>query len=259
MKISIITVCYNSSSTIKDTFESVLNQSYADYEYIVVDGLSSDGTVDIIKEYQPRFQGKMRWISEKDSGLYDAMNKGIRMATGDVVGILNSDDFFTSGNVLESVNRGFDSPDTDAIYADVRYVKQDDLQRIVRHYSSKHFRRWKMRCGLIPAHPSFYARKELFEKFGFYRTDYRIAADFELLLRFIFVNRINTLYIPETFVTMRMGGVSTNSFKVHFQIMKEHLKAFKQNNRYTNPFFLHLRYGGKIYDLIKARLSNIFR
>lgn len=259
MKISIVTVAYNSAATIRDTFESVLAQSHDDYEYIVVDGLSKDETVEIIKEYEPRFNGKMRWISEKDSGLYDAMNKGIRMATGEVVGILNSDDFFTSGNVLESVCRGFDSAETDAVYADVRYVKQHDLQSVVRHYSSKGFRRWKMRTGLIPAHPSFYARRELFEKFGFYRTDYRIAADFELLLRFIFVNRVKTLYIPETFVTMRMGGVSTNSFKVHFRIMKEHLKAFRENNCYTNVFLLCSRYVGKIYDVIVARINNIFK
>ena len=255
MKISLITVSYNSASTIRDTFESVLAQSCEDYEYIVVDGLSKDNTVAIIKEYEPRFNGKMRWISEKDSGLYDAMNKGIRMATGDVVGILNSDDLFTDNTVLESVRQGFCASDTDAVYADVRYVKQDDLTKIVRHYSSKSFRRWKMRIGLIPAHPSFYAKKELFEKFGFYRTDYRIAADFELLLRFIFVNKIKISYIPKTFVTMRMGGVSTNSFKVHSRIMKEHLKAFKANNRYTNVFLLSLRYVGKVYQLLKAKLT----
>ena len=173
MKISLITVAYNSASTIRDTFESVLAQTCEDYEYIVVDGLSKDNTVEIIKEYEPRFKGKMRWISEKDSGLYDAMNKGIRMASGDVVGILNSDDLFTDNTVLESVRQGFNASDTDAVYADVRYVRQDDLTKIVRHYSSKSFRRWKMRIGLIPAHPSFYAKKELFEKFGFYRTDYR--------------------------------------------------------------------------------------
>lgn len=256
MKISLITVSYNSASTIRDTFESVLAQSCEDYEYIVVDGLSKDNTVEIIKEYEPRFNGKMRWISEKDSGLYDAMNKGIRMATGDVVGILNSDDLFTDNTVLESVRQGFRASDTDAVYADVRYVKQDDLTKIVRHYSSKSFRRWKMRIGLIPAHPSFYAKKELFDKFGFYRTDYRIAADFELLLRFIFVNKIKISYIPKTFVTMRMGGVSTNSFKVHFRIMKEHLKAFKANNRYTNVFLLSLRYAGKVYQLLKAKFTS---
>ena len=254
MKISLITVSFNSAETIRDTFESVLAQNYEDYEYIVVDGLSKDETVDIIKEYEPKFNGRMRWISEKDSGLYDAMNKGIRMATGEVVGILNSDDFFSDNSVLESVNNGFSTVSTDAVYADVKYVKQDDLQSVVRHYSSKSFRPWKMRIGLIPAHPSFYARKKLFDNFGYYSTNYKIAADFELLLRFIFVNRINISYIPRTFVTMRMGGVSTNSFRVHFRIMKEHLKAFKQNGCYTNVCFLSLRYFGKVYDLLKAKI-----
>lgn len=256
MKISIVTAAYNSAATIRDTFDSILLQTCNDYEYIVVDGKSSDGTVDIIKEYEAKFNGKMRWISEKDSGLYDAMNKGICMASGEYVGILNSDDFFTDENVLQSIVEKLESSSVDAIYGDVDYVKADDLSYVVRHYSSADFKRWKMRIGLMPAHPTFYARKELFDKLGYYRTDYKIAADYELLLRFIFVNNISTCYIPKVFVTMRMGGVSTNSLKVHWRIMKEHLHAFKVNGRYTDIFLQSLRYWGKVYDLLKAKIKR---
>ena len=256
MKISIVTAAFNSAATIKDTFDSILAQDYNDYEYIVIDGKSTDSTVEIIKEYEPKFNGRMRWISELDSGLYDAMNKGLKMAQGDVVGILNSDDFFASSDILSSVANGFSSDSVDAVYGDVLYVEQNDLQKPVRYYSSANFKRWKMRIGLIPAHPTFYARKSFFDKLGYYRTDYKIAADFELLLRFIFVNKITTHYIPKVFVTMRMGGVSTNSPKVHLCIMKEHLKAFKTNKCYTNVFLLSLRYWGKVYDLLKMKLRR---
>ena len=256
MRITLITVAFNSAKTIRDTFDSVLSQTCNDYEYIVVDGLSNDNTIDIIKEYEPKFNGKMRWISEKDSGLYDAMNKGIRMATGDVVGILNSDDIFSAADVLDKIKQHFLKNSTDAVYGDVRYVKADDLTVPVRHYSSKNFKRWKMRLGLMPAHPSFYARKILFEQYGFYRTDYKIAADFDLLLRFIFIHNIKIQYIPMIFVTMRMGGVSSNSFKVHFRIMREHLQTFKREKCYTNALLLSLRYFGKVYDLLKAKICK---
>ena len=254
MKISIVTAAFNSAETIRDTFDSILDQNYDDYEYIVIDGKSKDATVDIIKEYEPKFNGKMRWISEKDSGLYDAMNKGIRMAFGEYVGILNSDDFFTSADVLSSVAETLEKSPVDAVYADVEYVNPENLERVVRHYSSAGFKRWKMRIGLMPAHPTFYARKELFDKFGYYRTDYKIAADYELLLRFIFVNKITTHYIPKVFVTMRTGGVSTNSLKVHWRIMKEHLHAFRINGCYSDVFLQSLRYWGKVYDLLKAKI-----
>lgn len=256
MKISLVTVSFNSAATIRDTFESILKQDYSDYEYIVVDGLSKDATVDIIKEYEPRFQGKMRWISEKDSGLYDAMNKGIKMATGDVVGILNSDDFFSASDVFSAVAQCFKEQKPEAVYGDVLYVRPDDLTHIVRHYSSGSFKRWKMRLGLMPAHPTFYAQRQLFDRLGFYRTDYRIAADFDLLLRFIFLANIKTSYIAKNFVTMRTGGVSTNSLKVHKLIMKEHLQSFKDAGCYSNVFLQSLRYWGKIYDLLAAKIRS---
>lgn len=229
MKISLITVTYNSGKTLKDTMESVLSQTYGDVEYIVVDGSSKDNTVQIIKDYEPRFGGRMKWISEPDSGLYDAMNKGIRMSTGEVVGIINSDDFFTSPDVLESVACAMSGKDLDAVYADIHFVNPDNLNRTVRYYSSGSFTRKKMRLGLMPAHPSFYCSKECFDKFGLYRTDYRIAADFELLLRFIYMHDIRISYIAKDMVTMRTGGVSTDGFRAKWRIIKEKYSSFKVN------------------------------
>lgn len=250
MKISLITVTYNSGTTLRDTIQSVLAQTYRNVEYIVVDGLSKDNTMDIVREYEPQFEGRMKWISEKDKGLYDAMNKGVRMATGDVVGILNSDDFFTANDVLEKVAAGFDEQ-TDAVYGDLHYVHPDDLQHSVRYYSSKIFKRNLMRMGFIPAHPTFYCRRECFDKFGYYKTDYKIAADFDLLLRFIYVNRIRIKYLPMDMVTMRTGGASTNGLKSRMGGMNEHLRSLRENGVKSNRFILSLRYFYKITEYFR--------
>lgn len=253
--ITIITVTYNSESTINDTIISVLNQSYNDIEYIIVDGCSKDRTVDIIKEYEPKFKGRLKWISEKDKGIYDAMNKGIRMATGDIIGILNSDDFFTSDDVISTVNETFEKYNSDAIYGDIHFVNDDNLNKIVRYYSSKIFRRGLMRFGFMPAHPSFYIKKECFDKFGLYNTSYKIAADFEFLLRTIFIGKIKTQYIAKDFVTMRTGGASTSGINSHKQIMREHIRAFKENSVFTNRVLLSMRYVYKIFEIIISKIK----
>ena len=254
MKLSLITVTYNSDKTLAYTFDSVLSQSYSNVEYIIVDGASKDQTVDIIKKYEPRFNGTMKWVSEPDKGLYDAMNKGIRMATGDIVGILNSDDFFTTNDILLQVVNAFDAnKEIDAVYGDVHFVNPDNLEKCVRYYSSKVFRRSLMKIGLMPAHPSFYLKKERFEQFGYYKTDYKIAADFEFLLRVIYKGRILTKYMSIDMVAMRTGGASTSGFESRKRIMKEHLRAFRENGIYNNVFFLSLRYPYKIWELIKNK------
>lgn len=176
MKITVITSTFNSSGTLRDTFNSILRQTWQDFEYVVVDGGSTDGTVEIIREYEKRFGGRLKWISEPDKGIYDAMNKGLRMATGDVVGILNSDDFFSSNDALSTVARVIEG--VDAVYGDVHFVRPDNLQKCVRYYSSKAFRPWMMRLGFMPAHPSFYCRREVYEKYGLFDSSFRIAADF---------------------------------------------------------------------------------
>lgn len=252
MKISLITVTYNSQKTLKDTIESVLSQTYFDIEYIIVDGLSKDNTVEIIREYESQFGKRMRWISEKDKGLYDAMNKGIRMATGDVVGILNSDDFYTSNDVIERVVAGF-TGNVDAVYGDLHYVHSNNLQHCVRYYSSRIFKPSLMKMGFIPAHPTFYCKKSCYDRFGYYKTDYKIAADFDLLLRFIYVNRIKIKYLPIDMVTMRIGGASTNGLKSRMGGMNEHLRSLKENGIKSNRFILSLRYLYKITEYIRRK------
>lgn len=251
IKISIITATYNSAKTISDTIESVLSQQYKNLEYIIIDGFSKDNTIDIVKSYVNKSDISIKWISEKDNGIYDAMNKGIQMATGEVIGILNSDDFYTDNNVLSLVADEFEkNNELDAIYGDIHFVDSDNLNKCVRYYSSKIFKRSLMRLGFMPAHPSFYMRKPRFKEIGLYKTNYKIAADFEFLLRAIYVKRIKTKYLPIDMVTMRTGGASTSGISSHKTIMKEHLKAFKENHVYTNRLLLSLRYIYKIFEIL---------
>lgn len=250
IKISIITATYNSAKTISDTIESVLSQQYKNLEYIIIDGFSKDNTIDIVKSYVNKSDISIKWISEKDNGIYDAMNKGIQMATGEVIGILNSDDFYTDNNVLSLVADEFEkNKELDAIYGDIHFVDSDNLNKCVRYYSSKIFKRQLMRLGFMPAHPSFYIKKYKLLEIGLYKTNYKIAADFEFLLRAIYVNKIKTKYIPLDMVTMRTGGASTSGISSHKTIMKEHLRAFRENNVYTNIVLLSLRYFYKIYEV----------
>lgn len=259
MKISIVTATFNSGKTLRDTIESVLRQSHVDFEHILIDGGSKDDTIDIIKEYEPRYgAGRLRWISERDKGIYDAMNKGIGMATGEVVGILNSDDFYTSHDVLEQVAAVMSNPGIDAVYGDVHYVHEGHLDGCVRYYTSRPFHRSWMRFGFMPAHPSFYCRRSVYEKYGTFDLSYKVAADFENLLRLIFVHHIHTQYIAKDFVTMRTGGASSSGLRSHRQIMYDHLRALKQNQVYSNPFFLGLRYPYKLYEIAITKINKTF-
>ena len=251
MKISIITATYNSKRTLRDTLESVLSQTFSDYEHIIIDGDSKDGTLDLIRTYSPKFGDRLKVISEPDQGIYDAMNKGTQMATGDVIGILNSDDFYTSADALQVIADTFANNDIDATYGDIHFVNDDDLSKCVRYYSSAIFRRSFMRFGLMPAHPSFYCKKAVYEKYGSFDTSYKVAADFENLLRIIYVGNIKTKYIPKDFVTMRTGGASTAGLSSRTQIMKDHLRALKANGIYSNVFLLSLRYVYKVYELVR--------
>lgn len=252
MKISIITATYNSGKTVRDTIESVLRQSFTDYEYIIKDGGSKDDTLDIVREYEPEFKGRLILMSEADGGIYDAMNSGIKMATGDVVGLLNSDDFYTSEEVLQTIADAFvGNAELDAVYGDIHFVRDGELDKCVRYYSSELFRRRYMRFGFMPAHPSFYCKKSCYEKYGYFDTSFKIAADFENLLRLIFKGHIKSQYIKKDFVTMRTGGASTAGFRSRETIMKEHLKALKKNGVYSNIFLLSLRYFYKLYEIIR--------
>ena len=274
MKISIITATYNSAQTIQDTINSMRRQDFTDYEHIIVDGGSTDGTMNIVKANAARYGvGHLKWVSEPDEGIYDAMNKGIAMATGDVIGILNSDDFYTSFDVLTAISREFERhPEVEAVYGDIHYVHKDDTTRLVRFYSSKRFRRWKMRFGFMPAHPSFYCRKEVYERFkmngrgienfrgdpdkAYFNTAYRIASDFDFLVRTIYKGRIKTSYIWKDFVTMRVGGASSSGMQSHKVIFREHLRILARNGVYSNWFILSLRYPFKVFDLVMGKLNQ---
>ena len=209
LKITIITACLNSVDVIQTALESVLIQTWTDLEYLVVDGGSTDGTLDVIRAYELRFCGRMRWASEPDRGFYDAMNKGIRLATGDIVGLLNADDFYVHEHVLERVAGIFSNVGStpneqiDAVYADVRFVSASNLQKEIRHYSGRYWQPWMLRWGSTPPPSTFFCRRKCFEDLGGYKIDYKISADHELLIRFLWNASIKTHYIPEIIINMR--------------------------------------------------------
>jgi glycosyltransferase involved in cell wall biosynthesis len=231
----------------------VLSQSYPDIEYIIVDGLSKDNTVELIKEYKPLFNGRLRWVSEKDSGLYDAMNKGIRMATGDIVGIINSDDYYHRKDVISRVMETFKNEEVQAIYGDVRFVNPDNLDKTVRYYSSENFSPKRFRYGFMPAHPTFFTYREYFEEFGYYKTDYRISADYELLIRFLYTHQLKVKYLPLDFMKMRTGGTSTASIKSNLIMNYEIVRACIENGIWTCMPLLFLKYFIKVFEFIFTR------
>lgn len=257
MKISIITVTYNSASTLKDTLNSVLMQDYYDYEHIVVDGGSIDATIEIVKGYEHQYNGRLKWISERDKGIYDAMNKGIEMVSGDIVGILNSDDFLSSDAVFTKINKEF-TEGIEAVYANLHFVSPNNLTKSVRCYSSKYFKPWQMRYGFMPPHPTFYCLKRVYDKYGHYDIQFRNVADFDFILRVIFINKIKTKYIDSDFVTMRIGGASTSGLASYSNAIKERLRIFKKNRVYSNVLFIFCVYIVKTIDYILKKIKNVF-
>ena len=294
MKISLITACYNSEATIRTAIDSVLSQKGVNIEYIIVDGGSKDGTVEIIKEYAEKTLNSQlltpnftfRWLSESDLGMYDAINKGIKMATGDVVGILNADDVLASDDTLkriaelfsrkerkdrkddsrvEHVERvegdGFDSrvehvERVDCGYADIRYVKEGETveavrkAETVRYCSAKRWRPWMFRFAAMVPHPSFYVRRECFERLGGYSLDYRICADFELELRYLLLAKLRAAYLPECVVVMRMGGMSTSGWRSNLVINREDLRALRSHGIWSCMPLIYLKYLFKIWGFV---------
>lgn len=232
MKVSIITVAYNSAGTIRDTIESVMRQSHPDIEYIIVDGASSDDTLSIANEYRGRIA---RIVSEPDKGLYDAMNKGIAMATGDVIGILNSDDFFETESSLATVVKAFEiKPDAQIAFGDIVFVEDTDLHTVTRYYGAAHFRPWKLRFGWMPPHPATYIRREAYELAGQYSTQYRISADYDMFIRLLLVHKLPWTRIDSVLVRMRAGGVSTSGLRSSLKLNTEIVEACRRNGVYTN-------------------------
>ena len=249
--ISIITATFNSAKTLKDTIQSVLRQTNKDFEYLIIDGGSTDETIDIVKSYESEFSGRLKWVSEKDQGIYDAMNKGIKMASGDVVGILNSDDYFTSDDILQTVDNAFKSHEIDAIYGDIHFIRDGNPQKCVRYYSSRMFRPFWLRFGFMPAHPSFYCKREVFERAGLYSLDYKIGADYEMMVRLFKKYKIVSRYINKDFVTMRTGGASTRNVKSRLTLIKEDVRACRDNGVYTNELFICMKF---LYKMFEFRL-----
>ena len=246
--ISIITATYNSAKTINDTIKSVLCQTNKDFEYIIIDGGSTDETIDIVKSYESEFSGRLKWVSEKDKGIYDAMNKGIKMASGDIIGILNSDDYYTSDDILLTIADAFKCQDVDAIYGDIHFIKDGDPDKCVRYYSSKRFSPFWLRFGFMPAHPSFYCKREVFEKSGLYRLDYKIGSDYEMMVRLFRKYKILSRYVPKDFVTMRTGGASNSNLNSRLTLIKEDVRACRDNGIYTNELFVCLKFLYKIFE-----------
>jgi glycosyltransferase involved in cell wall biosynthesis len=226
MKVSIITVCYNSIQTVEETIKSVLAQNYNQLEYIIIDGGSTDGTLEIINRYRDALSVV---ISEPDGGIYDAMNKGLRNATGEVVGILNSDDLYYNESVLEEVAKAFfNNDDVEAVYGNVVISKFEDVSKPVRKWIAGKPKSFLW--GWHPPHPGLFLRKSVYDKYGYFNTSYKVSADFELMLRFFVVHKIKAFYLDRILVNMRMGGASTGSIK-NILIGNYYVKkAFKENN-----------------------------
>lgn len=262
MKVSLITVSYNSAKTIADTIKSVQSQTYKDIEYIIVDGNSSDGTIEIVKQFldsakdaiqgrtegasqdlpenlfqdvsQGRSEGASqgvvtKFLYERDKGIYDAMNKGLAMATGEVIGVLNSDDFYCANNVIEEVVRAFQNNNTDCLYGDLNYVDPIDTSKIVRKWRSGIYRKENFLKGWMPPHPTFFVRKTCYDKFGKFDTQFKSAADYELMLRFLFKESCSAIHLPIVMIHMRAGGVSNVSLKNRIRANREDRLAWKIN------------------------------
>ena len=235
MKVSIITVVYNGAEHIRDCIDSVLGQTYPDIEYIIVDGKSTDGTVAIVQSYGTKVA---RFLSESDKGLYDAMNKGIGLATGDVIGLLNADDFYRHPGVIANMVALIKQTDSDAVYGDILYVDRKDTQKVKRYWRSGWYKKNAFMWGWMPGHPSFFARRSLYQQYGLFRLDMKSAADYELLLRFIHKNKAKLSYMGEVTVVMRIGGISNISLGNRIRANVEDRLAWKLNG--IKPYFFTL-------------------
>jgi glycosyltransferase involved in cell wall biosynthesis len=245
VKVSIITVCYNSARTLQETIESVLTQTYQNIEYIIIDGNSTDETPAILAQYQNRIA---HTVSEPDKGLYDAMNKGIALSTGEVIGILNSDDVLAHSGVIADLVNAFDFQ-TDAICSDVHIFK-DKKENVVRKYRCTRWKAWMFRIGHQPPHPGFFVRKTCYEKYGSFDLQFKRAADFELLLRFIGVHKINTKFLPYTSVLMRSGGSSQQGLTAISEANIEDHRALKKHGYFSVLPLIWCKYFLKIFQWV---------
>jgi glycosyltransferase len=227
MKVSIITVTYNSGKYLEDCIKSVIKQTYHDIEHIIVDGKSTDDTLDIISKYRPFIS---QYISETDRGIYDAINKGMAMATGDIIGNLNSDDILVDDDVIESIVKTFEENKVDTVYGDLEYVSASDTNKIIRIWKGRSFKRSRFRYGWMPAHPTFYIKRSLVEKYGYYENHYFTAADYEFMARYLYKNRVTSFYLPKLIVKMRIGGQSNQTIYKRLRANRRDYLAMRKNN-----------------------------
>lgn len=256
MKLTIITVVFNGAKTIKNTIESVLNQTYKNVEYIVIDGNSSDNTMEIVNGYKNKIS---TIISEPDRGLYDAINKGIALATGDVIGLLHSDDFYTDNAVLQRVVSKFEEIKSDTVFADLLYIKNDNLDLVLRYFSAKNFTPKKLTYGLMPPHPTFFVKKSIYEQYGTYRTDLKIASDYEMFVRLLYKNNVSYSYIHFPIVKMRVGGLSGGGLRNKMLMNREVVRAIKDNGIHASCLLILRKYPIKVLEVIKGYVYNFLK
>ena len=253
MKVSIITITYNSAATVEDTLQSVVNQNYPNIEYLIIDGKSKDNTLQIVDKYKDKIT---KVVSEKDKGLYDALNKGIGLATGDIVGMLHSDDLYASEHVISDIVKTFENhPGAEGVYADLVFVDRNDINKVTRTWESGDYEEGDFLNGWMPPHPTFFVRKECYERFGDFNTTLRLSADYELMLRMIHKNKIKLAYLPKVVVKMRMGGASNVSFFVRLKANIEDKMAWKLNGIKPGIFTRFLKPASKIMQYFKKAHS----
>jgi glycosyltransferase len=253
MNISIITATYNSAETIQETIESVLSQNDCDIEYVVVDGQSNDGTLDIIKKNESRFNGRMQWISEPDKGIYDALNKGIRLVTGDIIGFLHSDDVFASPSVINTIQEVFEKTNADVVYGDLIYVDQKNPEKVLRYWRSQPFSSSLLLRGWMPAHPTVFMKKEIYEQHGGFDLSFSISADYDFLLRVFQDNSLRSVYLPQVITKMRLGGTSNKTIRNIVIKSKEDYWALRKNGFSHAGWILAMKNISKLTQFLKRK------
>ena len=253
MKISIVTVVYNGEATISSAVDSVVAQDHPDIEYIVIDGASKDRTLEILKSYGDKISVL---VSEPDKGIYDAMNKGLARATGDVIGILNADDYYTDATVISAVAAELTRTKADSLIGDLIFVNPERLDHIVRFYSSKGFTLKKFEHGDMPPHPTFFVRREVYDRLGNFDTRYRITSDFDLMLRFLYIAKISWTYLPKVMVTMRTGGLTNRGLKSKIKLNREIMASMRQNGLPSGVFRVYSKYFTKLFQLFRRPKRN---
>lgn len=249
-KVTIITVCYNSAKTIEDTIQSVLSQDYKNIEYIIIDGLSTDNTLEIVNQYKTKIT---TIISEKDAGLYDAINKGISLATGDIIANLNSDDFYIDNHVITDVVNKFEAEQTDVLYTDLYYVDAENTNTVKRYWKSGNYTKGAFYKGWMPPHPTFFVKIAIYEQYGVFNLNLHSAADYEIMLRFIHKYECSISYINRVTVRMRVGGVSNASFANRIRANREDKKAWSINGLTPKPFTFILKPLSKVSQFFNKK------